>query len=421
MVDNKLQSDPYAVFKIRDYRFFLSARFAAVLGVQVQGVAVGWQVYELTKDPLSLGLVGLSEAVPALSVALYAGYVVDRANRKTLLMASLIALLFCSLALLGFAAYPSVTETFGALAIYAVVFLSGIARGFLSPAMFSLAAQLVPRPLYANMASWNSASFEIASILGPALGGLMYGTLGARGAYTLDVALMAFSIVALAFVLSPPTPTPKEDESALQSILAGARFIFNNQVILGALSLDMFAVLFGGAVALLPVYASEILNVGPEGLGLLRAAPSVGAALTAFVVAHRPFGDNAGKALFISVAGFGLCIIGFGVSTNFYLSLAMLAASGMFDSVSVIIRSTILQMLTPDDMRGRVSAVNTMFIGSSNELGAFESGVAAKLLGVVPSVIFGGSVTLLVVAIVAGLAPKLRQLSFLEPAQSEAQ
>lgn len=419
MMDNKTQTDPYAVFKIKDYRFFLAARFAVVLGVQVQGVAVGWQVYELTKDPLSLGLVGLSEAIPALSVALYAGYVVDRTNRKTLLMLSLVALLCCALALLGFAYLSSVTETFGALAIYAVVFLSGLARGFLSPAMFSLAAQIVPRTLYANMASWNSASFETASILGPALGGLMYGALGAQGAYALDVVLMALSILALAGVLSPPTPTPKEDESILENILAGVRFIFKNQVILGALSLDMFAVLFGGAVALLPVYASEILNVGPEGLGVLRAAPSVGAVLTALLVAHRPFGKNAGKVLLLSVAGFGLCIIGFGLSTNFYLSLMMLAASGMFDSVSVIIRSTILQMMTPDDMRGRVSAVNTMFIGSSNEIGAFESGVAAKLLGTVPSVVFGGSITLLVVLIVMGLAPKLRQLSFLEPAQSK--
>ncbi len=419
MMDNKTQTDPYAVFKIKDYRFFLAARFAVVLGVQVQGVAVGWQVYELTKDPLSLGLVGLSEAIPALSVALYAGYVVDRTNRKTLLMLSLVALLCCALALLGFAYSSSVTETFGALAIYAVVFLSGLARGFLSPAMFSLSAQIVPRTLYANMASWNSASFETASILGPALGGLMYGALGAQGAYALDVLLMALSIVALAGVLSPPTPTPKEDESILENILAGVRFIFKNQVILGALSLDMFAVLFGGAVALLPVYASEILNVGPEGLGVLRAAPSVGAVLTALLVAHRPFGKNAGKVLLSSVAGFGLCIIGFGLSTNFYLSFIMLAASGMFDSVSVIIRSTILQMMTPDEMRGRVSAVNTMFIGSSNELGAFESGVAAKLLGTVPSVVFGGSITLLVVLIVMGLAPKLRQLNFLEPAQSE--
>ncbi len=419
MMDNKTQTDPYAVFKIKDYRFFLAARFAVVLGVQVQGVAVGWQVYELTKDPLSLGLVGLSEAIPALSVALYAGYVVDRTNRKTLLMLSLVALLCCALALLGFAYSSSVTETFGALAIYAVVFLSGLARGFLSPAMFSLSAQIVPRTLYANMASWNSASFETASILGPALGGLMYGALGAQGAYALDVLLMALSIVALAGVLSPPTPTPKEDESILENILAGVRFIFKNQVILGALSLDMFAVLFGGAVALLPVYASEILNVGPEGLGVLRAAPSVGAVLTALLVAHRPFGKNAGKVLLSSVAGFGLCIIGFGLSTNFYLSFMMLAASGMFDSVSVIIRSTILQMMTPDEMRGRVSAVNTMFIGSSNELGAFESGVAAKLLGTVPSVVFGGSITLLVVLIVMGLAPKLRQLNFLEPAQSE--
>ncbi|MFN3393315.1 MAG: MFS transporter, partial [Candidatus Thermochlorobacter sp.] len=205
MMDNKTPTDPYAVFKIKDYRFFLAARFAVVLGVQVQGVAVGWQVYELTKDPLSLGLVGLSEAIPALSVALYAGYVVDRTNRKTLLMVSLVALLCCALALLGFAYFPSVTEIFGALAIYVVVFLSGLARGFLSPAMFSLAAQIVPRTLYANMASWNSASFETASILGPALGGLIYGTLGAQGAYTLDVALMALSIVALAGVLSPRT------------------------------------------------------------------------------------------------------------------------------------------------------------------------------------------------------------------------
>jgi MFS family permease len=377
----------------------------------MQVVIVGWQVYDLTKDPLSLGLIGLAEALPSLSVSLYAGHLADLHDRRKILLNSLAVLVLCSFALFYFTLdISSVLENFGVIAIYSVIFISGLARGFMGPSVFGLVGQLVPRPLLPKASAWNSTAWQTAAIIGPAVGGLIYAYVGITATYLLDAILVTISLYLVSLIPSQGKIARETKETMKESLMTGVRFVFSNQIIVGALSLDLFAVLFGGAVALLPVFAAEILKVGPEGLGILRAAPAVGATVVALALAHRPTMSKAGTKLFWAVAGFGVCIIVFGLSTNFYLSLIALSISGALDSISVIVRSTILQLHTPDHMRGRVSAVNSMFIGSSNEIGAFESGVAAKLLGVVPSVVFGGGMTLLTVAITAIKAPKLRKL-----------
>lgn len=404
--------DPYAALKIPDFRLFIITRFTATLAIQIQAVVVGWQVYELTKDPLALGLIGLTEAIPSIAVSLYAGHLADVVNRKKIIVFCIATLLFCSSALLFFTLAPGrFLLNYGAIAIYSVIFISGIARGFLTPALFAFMPQLVPRNLYANAITWNSTLWETAAIGGPALGGFLFGFFNITTAYLVDVLLTACSLVLLLFIASRPVPeATEEDQGMVEKIRAGLRFVFSNQIVLGAISLDLFAVLFGGAVALLPIFASDILHVGPQGLGLLRSSPSIGALLVALYVAHRPIQKNMGAILLACVAGFGGCMIGFGLSTSFLLSLFFLIASGGFDCISVIIRGTLLQTLTPENMKGRVSAVNNIFIGSSNEIGSFESGLAARLMGVVPSVIFGGCMTLAVVGVTGWLAKSLRQL-----------
>lgn len=406
-----IESNPYAALQIRDFRLFILSRLFITLAIQIQGVVVGWQVYELTKDPLSLGLIGLAEAIPAITVSLYAGHLADIVERKKIILACVGLLAFCSAALLYF------TTNLGAFLIqnsifpiYAVIFVSGIARGFLSPANFSFMPQLIDRSLYQNAITWNSTIWESASVGGPMIGGLIYGFFGITAAYTAD-ALMV--VVALFCYLSIPNrklPPASEEQGIWEKIKAGIRFVFNNQIILGAITLDLFAVLFGGAVALLPIFADEILNVGTVGLGFLRSAPAIGAVAMAVYITHHPIKKRIGKILLWCVAGFGLCMIGFSLSTSFWLSMGILILSGVFDCVSVIVRSTLIHTLTPENMKGRVSAVNSIFIGSSNEIGMLESGVAAKLMGVVPSIIFGGCMTLAVVATTAWKATKLRLL-----------
>ena len=406
---------PYAALQIRDFRLFISARFMVTLAIQIQAVVVGWQVYEITKDPLSLGLIGLAEAIPSIAVSLYAGHVADVVERKKIIVICIATLLVCSSALLFFTLpLGSFVITYGVFPIYAVIFISGIARGFITPAIFSFMPQLIPRTLYANAITWNSTLWETAAIGGPALGGFLFGFFGITAAYAVDVLLTLAGLLLALGVASKPLPPESEEAGIWQKIKAGLKFVFSNQIILGAISLDLFAVLFGGAVALLPIFASEILQVGPQGLGILRSAPAIGALLVALYITHHPIKKNMGAILLWCVAGFGLCMIGFGISTSFWLSLFFLVASGGFDCVSVIIRGTLLQTLTPENMKGRVSAVNNIFIGSSNEIGAFESGVAARLLGVVPSVIFGGCMTIGVVAVTARVAKSLRKLQKLE-------
>ena len=407
-------NNPYAVLRIRDFRYFISARFCITLAIQMQAVIVGWQVYEITKDPLSLGLIGLAEAIPSIAVSLYAGHVADITPRKNIILITVFTLVICSGTLLLFTVdLGAFILQQGIFPIYAVIFISGIARGFISPAIFSFMPQLVPRELYQNAITWNSTLWEMASIGGPPVGGLIYAFFGITAAYAADAALTLLGLLLVLLVASKPLPPLTEEQGIADKIKAGLQFVFRNKVILNAISLDLFAVLFGGAVALLPIFADQILGVGKIGLGFLRSAPGMGALVTAVVLTYYPIRRAMGRILIYSVGGFGLCMIFFALSENFWLSMGMLIISGACDCVSVIVRGTLLQTLTPENMKGRVSAVNNIFIGSSNEIGAFESGVAARFMRVVPSVIFGGAMTLLVVGFTAWKAPALRKLETL--------
>ncbi len=431
------KANPYAVLKLKEFRLFIIARFCVTIAIQIQSVVVGWQVYKIMSNRISqspgaiiesiigfgneksaalaLGLIGLAEAVPSIAVSLYAGHIADVVQRKRIIAITLSVLLFCSASLLFFTTQPGeFLFHFGVLPIYVIIFISGVARGFLSPALFAFMPQLVPRELYRNAITWNSTIWEMASITGLALGGLIYGFLGIHAAYSVDVSLVLCGLILVFIIQKKPLPEVSEEQGVAEKIKAGLRFIFTNKLILSAISLDMFAVFFGGAVALLPIFADKILHVGEVGLGLLRGAPSIGAMLMAFYITHYPIKKNMGKTLLWSVAGFGACMICFAFSHNFWLSLSILIVSGMFDCVSVIIRGTLMQTLTPENMKGRVSAVNNIFIGSSNEIGMFESGVTAKLMGVVPSVIFGGCVTIGVVSATAWVAKSLRELQKLD-------
>ena len=402
--------DPYAALRVLNFRWFVASLMAMTIATQIQAVIVAWQIYDLTHDPLSLGLIGLAEAVPFIGVALFAGHVADRVSRVRISLIALAALFVCSVALLGFTLAPGIITPSRVWPIYLVIFLSGIARSFLQPARSALGAELVPRELYPNAVTWRSSTWQFATVVGPAVGGLVYGFGSASAAYALDAVIMAISVLALAAMRHSPPPPATSGESFVDSLTTGIRFVRGQPIVLGALSLDLFSVLFGGAVALLPIFAAEILHVGPEGLGVLRAAPAIGAVTMSVLLAHLPPLRQAGRTLLYSVALFGVCMIGFGLSRNFLLSIALLAASGMADTVSVVIRSTLLQVLTPSHLLGRVSAVNAIFIGSSNEIGAFESGTAARLIGTVPAVVLGGMATLVVVAITAVKVPSLRRL-----------
>ncbi|MFN3402895.1 MAG: MFS transporter [Cytophagaceae bacterium] len=403
--------DPYQALRYPEYRLFISSRLFLTLGIQMQTVIVGWQVYKITNDPFSLGLIGLAEFLPAISVSLFAGHAADVVPRKQIIIPSLALLSLCSIALLSYSLNEDFLLQHGAVPIYIIIFLSGFARGFIGPALFSFMPQLIERKAYSNAITWNSSTWQMAAVAGPAIGGIAYGFLGVELSYLIDLIFILLSLFLMLMVKSKPLPESSESNSMLDRIKTGIRFVFNNQIILSAISLDLFAVLFGGAVALLPVFAKDILHAGPEALGLLRAAPAIGSVLMAVGMAYRPIKKKAGVKLLLSVTGFGISIILFALSKEVWLSFILLLFSGVFDSVSVIIRSTLVHTLTPENMKGRVSAVNNIFIGSSNELGSFESGLAAKLLGVVPSVIFGGCMTLLVVGITAKKARQLRELN----------
>lgn len=390
-------------------------RFFTTIAFQMQGLIVGWQVYEITKDPLALGLIGLAEALPNILTALYAGHAADRYNRKSIIVwFTLLFLIGTALLFLFSIKGLGLLFTFGVFPIYLVVMISGVSRSFLYPSIVALMSQLIPRHLYTNASTWNSTMWHIAAITGPALGGMVYGFAGVRVAYLSVLLFLITALFLLIFVKNRPLPQSDIGETIFQRLSSGLKFVFKNQILLGAMSLDMFAVLFGGAVAMLPVFAAEVLMVGPQGLGFLRAAPMLGAVVMSLIMAHRPPMIHAGRYLMIGVAGFGLSIICFALSKNFYLSLFLLVLSGLFDNISVIIRSTAMQLLTPDEMRGRVASVNAIFIGSSNEIGSFESGVAAKVMGLIPSVIFGGLMTLGIVGFTSRFAPKLRNLNLRE-------
>ena len=403
------------LFQNKEFNYFITTRVALTIALQIQAVIVGWHIYKLTQDPLSLGLIGLAEAIPALSIALYAGHVADISSKRKILMNSVWVLLCCSLGLtltssdlfiFGF------SESWSVNAMYAFIFLSGFARGFYAPAGFSFIVQLVSKEQLVKASTLNSSAWQIAAIFGPALGGVLYAWLGITPTFCFVLLFMITALWCISRIKPKPIVSKMGNETIAQRLRVGISYVFNNKVILSAISLDLFAVLFGGAVALLPVFANEILHVGPQGLGIMRAAPSLGASITMLWLSFRKPLHKPGVVLLFCVAAFGACMIGFALSTSFLLSLFLLFLSGAFDSVSVVIRGNILQLQTPDDMRGRVSAVNTMFIGSSNEIGAFESGLAARLLGTVPSVVFGGCMTLLVVAFTGLKAPQLKQFAY---------
>jgi MFS family permease len=402
--------DAYAALRHREFRWFIISLFTMVVGSQLQAVVVGWQVYRLTHDPLSLGLIGLAEALPFIGVALPAGYLADRRNRRAISVAALLVIACCSAALLTFSATPGFFVRAGVGPIYATIFVSGVARGILQPARQALGAEIIPRSVYQNAIAWRSSTWQTASVIGPAIGGLLYGFAGAVASYGTAALLMLVALAAFLMVRYAPVPRALERSSMFAELLSGLRFVWSEHAILAALSLDLFSVFLGGAEALLPVFAAEILKVGPQGLGILRAAPAAGAVTMGIFLAHRPPFRRAGRTMLLAVGVFALAIVGFGLSRDYYLSLALLALSGMADNVSVVIRSTLIQLLTPPHMLGRVSAVNSIFIGSSNELGAFESGVAARLLGAVPAVVLGGSAALAVVGLTARLVPRLRTL-----------
>lgn len=391
------------VLRIRDFRYFLASRFFATLATQMQALVVSWQIYQLTKDPLALGLVGLIEAAVFILFSFWAGHFSDRREKRGIILFAQTLLLVCGLGLLILS-----HRGVGVKAIYAVIALTGLARSYLWPASFSYSELTVPRAIYSRAAALNATGWEVGSILGPAMGGLVYAWKGPVTAYAFVAVLAALGIL-FAFMMGKRPPIIASPEMPPHDFLSGARFVFSKQVMLGAISLDMFAVLFGGAVAILPIFA-DMYHVGPVGLGWLRAAPSIGAILMALYQQSRPPFQQAGRTLLTAVTLFGAATIGFALSQNYWLSLAFLAVLGAADNVSVVIRASIMQAFTPDSMRGRVSSVNGIFIGSSNEIGAFESGLAAKLMGTVPSVVFGGAMTLLTVAITFWKASELRRL-----------
>lgn len=405
-----MSHNAFASLRLREYRHFLTFRLCLTFATQMQAVIVGWQIYEITKDPLTLGLIGLAEVVPYIGTALFGGYVADHFNRRRIVMLCASLFTMSSVALLAITVYVDKSLPHVEYLFYAVIFATGIARGFLAPAVSALFGQIVPRELYLNAAAWNSNLWHIAAVAGPAIGGRVYGQFGVVAAYGSLIAVSAFSLISISMVPSYPTAAKPGAEPIFQAITKGVSFVWKNQTIFGALLLDMIAVLFGGVVAVLPVFAADVLHTGPSGLGDLRAAPFYGSILMGIFLALRPPMKRAGWTLLVCVAGFGACMIGFAFSTKMPLSLALLFISGAFDSVSVVIRSTILQLMMPDDMRGRVSAVNNIFVGTSNELGAFESGVAARLLGLVPSVIVGGAISIATVIATGALAPQLRRL-----------
>ncbi|TKR33011.1 MFS transporter [Luteimonas gilva] len=397
-----------ALLRNRGFAGLLVYRLLAMLSYQIVAVTVGWQLYQITRDALSLGLIGLTEVIPYFCFALFAGYAVDHLPRRKLGMFACLGLLLTTLMLAGVASGK--LPAFGTLTIYAAIAINGVVRAFLGPVYQSLFARVLKREDFARGAGVGSVVMQTGLVFGPALGGGLIAWQGLTFAYLVAAAFAAAAAIAIANLRATEPALPADRAPVFKSIGEGLRFVFNHQIVLGAQALDMFSVLFGGAVAMLPAFIHDILHYGPEALGILRAAPAAGAVLMGLWLARHPPQRNAGRLLLYAVAGFGLCIIGFALSRQLWLSALFLMASGMCDGVSVVLRSTILQLSTPDHLRGRVSSINGIFIGSSNELGAFESGLAARLLGLVPSVIFGGCMTLGVVAATAKLAPKLRKL-----------
>lgn len=408
------KNDPYAALRYPEFRKYLITRFTIIFALNMQSTIVGWKIYEITKDPLSLGLIGIAELIPALSLALIGGHVVDRHEKRNMLLGCVTGYMICACGYLAITSHYAASHV-GMHAVvwtmYGVTFGGGIIRAFSSPSSFSLMSLVIPREFYPNGITWSSSAWQSGAVLGPLTGGLLYAWTGVSATFAVVTLFLLISAAALWMLPPKPVHYQANPETSLWgSLTQGIKFVFRTHEILAALSLDLFAVLFGGAVALLPVYADLILHVGPRGLGVLRAAPAIGSCVTLVVLAYVPLNRGPGLKLLSAVFLYGVSIIIFGLSVNFALSIFALFMSGMFDGVSVVIRNTILQMKTPDRMRGRVSAVHTMFVGSSNEFGSFESGVTAKWMGTVVAVVFGGCMTLGVVITTYLVSPALRKL-----------
>lgn len=399
-------------FTVTGFRWLMVYRIATMLSYQIVAVTVGWHIYSLTRDPWQLGLIGLAEVVPFFCVAPFAGHLVDTLPRRKLGMAAC-TLLGINALVLTMIANGHITAK-GTWPIYAAVMVGGVGRAFLGPIYNALFGRVLQRPQFPKGASLGSVIFQLGLVLGPATGGLIVGHFGKASAYATSTVFVVIAIIALA-IMKVTEPVYTQDRGPVfKSIGEGLKFVFGHQILLAALALDMFAVLFGGAISLAPAFIKDVLNAGPEALGFLRGAPALGSVCVALWLSRHPLDKNAGKIMLFAVAGFGACMVGFGLSKVLWLSVLFLLISGMFDGVSVILRSTVLQLATPDDMRGRVSSVNSVFISSSNELGAFYAGSMAKLLGLVPAVVLGGFVTMGIVAAMATFAPRLRKLHMRE-------
>ncbi len=408
-----MDAKPKSALDSPDFRKLTLARFLLTFASQIQTLVMAWQIYQIKHDPLYLGLIGLFEAAPAIGLALIAGDIVDRRDPLKIYKNVIRACLVSALLLLAVST-PAVGIPLDHRVawIYLAAFITGCARGFSQPSTYSLVPQMVPRESLNVSSAWITAAFQMASVIGPGIGGLLFAWRGERLPYAIDCALLIAALWSASLIRLRPKPAPSgpAGETAFRRVTSGLRFVFADEILLPALALDMFAVLFGGVEAILPIFAGDILKIGAAGLGMLQAAPSIGALIGSASMIYFPANRRAGKILLVVVTGFGLCIIGFALSTTLWISLLLLGAAGLLDSISMVIRGAIVQLSSPDHMRGRVAAVNSIFIGTSNEIGAFESGAAAKLMGTVPSVVAGGCLTLATVAFAALYSPKLREM-----------
>ncbi len=401
--------------RIPEYRNLMMGRFLFIMGLRMMGTLVGWWIYELTNEPFAIGLIGLSEVIPAVSLSLYAGHVIDISEKRSLLLKGVALYFGCALLLLGLSTKFTSTQISNhwiAFSIYVIIFFTGIFRSFTGPSFGTMVASIVPKNILQNATTWNQGIWLSASVSGHATVGFLIAGLGHTGSLLIICILVLIGFCFM-YQLKPKPPLNEPGEKkTLDSVKEGLRFVFKTKEVLGALSLDLFAVLFGGAVAMIPVFAKDILKVGPIGFGWLNAASDIGSIFVVIMLTIFPMRRGQGRKLLFAVGGFGLCIVTFALSKIFWLSFAVLLLSGILDGISVVVRGTILQLKTPDNMRGRVMSVNSMFINSSNELGQFESGMAAKIMGVIPSVVFGGCMTLLVVAGTWIKAPSLRKMEY---------
>jgi MFS family permease len=415
MINSDHQHSPFASIRIPEYRHLMGGRFLFIIGLRMMSTLVGWWIYQLTNAPFAIGLVGLSEFVPAFGLALYAGHVIDTSEKRWMLLRGVLLYLTCAIMLLMLSTNftrAHIMDHWIAVCIYAMIFCTGVIRAFTGPVFNVILAHIVPRNILQNATTWNQGTWLSASVTGHALGGFLIAVLGITGTLVAVCVFILSAFIALTQLKAKPPLNERGEQKTWESVKAGLKFVFKTKELLGAISLDLFAVLFGGAVAMVPVYARDILKVGPQGFGWLNGASDIGSICIVVLLTLFPLKRKQGKILMFAVAGYGTCIIVFGLSQLYFLSFFALMISGMLDGISVVVRGTIMQLKTPDNMRGRVMSVNSMFINSSNELGQFESGVMAKLLGVVPSVVFGGSMTILVVITTWLKAPSLRKMEY---------